>query len=271
MTRDELTAVTKQKPTPGRAAPLLGARSTYSGAAKSTVYKHKAKYRAASAGCARVDSFFRPRAPSPPLANLIAPPDLPSDGRVTVEQPPSVIQAPTTDLEGPVEHGAQAAVFLDPAGDEIEEGGSMEDSVRLRLEKLIKMAKKHKSAAALFKLHTLKMYLELYAKMKLNPRISNPAQRASLSIARSVGRGAYFARQLRHLKLYVHRFGTLPPSRTGKHHAHPSLLNNEHIAVAVRRYLTVLADGEVSLLQTLQQLKTHRLSADHTIKVNETS
>ncbi len=251
MTRDELTAVTKQKPTPGRAAPLLGARSTYSGAAKSTVYRHKAKYRAASAGCARVDSFFRPKAPSPPPANLIAPPDVPSDGEVTVKHSPSVIQAPATDLEGR-DKPAQAAVFLDPAGDEVEEGGSMEDSVRLRLEKLIKMAKKHKSAAALFKLHTLKMYLELYAKMKLNPRISNPAQRASLSIARSVGRGAYFARQLRHLKLYVHRFGTLPPSRTGKHHAHPSLLNNEHISVAVRRYLTVLADGEVSSLQTLQ-------------------
>ncbi|KAI0092204.1 hypothetical protein BDY19DRAFT_928836 [Irpex rosettiformis] len=90
--------------------------------------------------------------------------------------------------------------------------------------------------------------------MKLNPRIKNPAQRASISIARSVGKGPYFARQLRHLRLYVYRFGTLPPNRSGKHHAHPSLLDNEHISIAVRRYLTILADGEITPLKLMKQV-----------------
>jgi len=48
------------------------------------------------------------------------------------------------------------------------------------------------------------------------------------------------------LHKYVEQFHTLPPTNAGKHNVHPSLLNNEHISHAVRRYLTVLADGHVS-------------------------
>jgi hypothetical protein len=69
--------------------------------------------------------------------------------------------------------------------------------------------------------------------------------RASHAVAISIGKGPYFARKVRMLHNYVEKFHTLPPMSAGKHHAHPSLLNNEHIAQAVRRYLTVLANGEV--------------------------
>lgn len=122
----------------------------------------------------------------------------------------------------------------------------VEVDVQRRLTKLITLAKKHKSAVAHFKLYTLKMYLDLYEQYRRNPCVAKPAQQANLSVARLVWQGPYFARQLRHLKLYIHCFGTLPPNWAEKHYAHPSLLNNEEILLAVLHYLTVLADGKVS-------------------------
>jgi hypothetical protein len=72
-----------------------------------------------------------------------------------------------------------------------------------------------------------------------------------VSVATLAGRGPYFARKLRLLAVYIERFHTLPPINSGKHHAHPSLLNDERVAHAVRRYLTVLAAGEVSVFSLL--------------------
>ncbi|KAF8578546.1 hypothetical protein K439DRAFT_1648756 [Ramaria rubella] len=70
--------------------------------------------------------------------------------------------------------------------------------------------------------------------------------RASIAVAKSVGKGPYFARKIRSLTHYIGHFHTLPPTTAGKHNTHPSLLNNEQIAQAVCRYLTILADGEIT-------------------------
>jgi hypothetical protein len=72
---------------------------------------------------------------------------------------------------------------------------------------------------------------------------------------------------------YVEKFHTLPPMSASKHHAHPSLLNNEHIAQAVRRYLTALANGEVmkQFLQCSSETYTETKQTDHTIASNEAS
>ena len=78
--------------------------------------------------------------------------------------------------------------------------------------------------------------------------------RASDTIARSVGKGPYFAHQIQHLSLYIRRFHTLPPTTKGKHHAHPSLLNNECVAHGVRHYLTILSNGEVCPINICTQL-----------------
>jgi hypothetical protein len=111
---------------------------------------------------------------------------------------------------------------------------------------LIGEAKKFKSFTSLMHLHALKQFIELWEKYKHMPRVRAPMMKASHTIAVSIGKGPYMARKLRTLYKYVAKFHTLPPMSAGKHHAHPSLLNNERIAQAVRRYLTVLADGEVS-------------------------
>lgn len=111
--------------------------------------------------------------------------------------------------------------------------------------KLIKEAMDHKSFPALFKLKAVKNFFDLLEKYKLNLHIQNPCERASAAIVKSVGRGPYFSQQIQHLSLYIGHFHALPTTGSGKHHAHPSLLNDKHIAQAVQHYLTVVSLGEV--------------------------
>jgi hypothetical protein len=116
------------------------------------------------------------------------------------------------------------------------------------VKQLIDEANRHGSFTALFKLQAVKAYLELHERYRLIPNIKNPVTRASLTVAKSVGKGPYFARQVRKLGTYIKQFQCLPPTGSGKHHVHPSLLNNERVHGAVRRFLTVQEPGEVSYL-----------------------
>jgi len=93
--------------------------------------------------------------------------------------------------------------------------------------KLIGEAKKHQSFLALFKLQAVKNYLKLLNRYHHIPNIKNPITQAGLVVAKSVGKGPYFARKIQQLVTYVDRFHTLPPMGCGKHHGHPMLLNNE--------------------------------------------
>ncbi|KAG2743881.1 hypothetical protein P692DRAFT_201722673 [Suillus brevipes Sb2] len=124
------------------------------------------------------------------------------------------------------------------------------------VKKLIIEAKKFKSFTSLVHLHALKQFIELWDKYKWNPRIKAPMMKSSHAFAVSIGKGPYMARKIRTLYKYVARFHTLPPVSAGKHHGHPSLLNNECIAQAVRHYLTVLADGEITPLLLMRQVNT---------------
>ncbi|TFK29060.1 hypothetical protein FA15DRAFT_678128 [Coprinopsis marcescibilis] len=114
------------------------------------------------------------------------------------------------------------------------------------LMRLLQLMKKHKSYSALLKLESVKNYLWLKADYTQNPWVRNPATRASLAVARAIGKGPAFAWKIRELMLYIDRFHTLPPSKAGKHHAHPSLLNNEQVFHTVRKFLTVQCAGEVT-------------------------
>ena len=108
---------------------------------------------------------------------------------------------------------------------------------------LITNAKKFKSFSCLIYLHALQQFITLREHYMLNPKVKNPMIRASHTVAVSIRKGPYFARKVQTLHNYVEQIHTLPPTNAGKHHAHPSLLNNEHITQAVPHYLTVLADG----------------------------
>jgi hypothetical protein len=124
-----------------------------------------------------------------------------------------------------------AVTFLDSIADD--EFGSEQIPTSVIMAGLIKDATKHKAFGALFKLHAVRNYLELHEHYRLIPNIKNPAMRASLTVAKSMGKGLYLACQIWHLVIYIYKFHTLSPSRAGKHHVHPSLLKNERFYQAV--------------------------------------
>ncbi|KZT03152.1 uncharacterized protein LAESUDRAFT_738373 [Laetiporus sulphureus 93-53] len=145
-------------------------------------------------------------------------------------------------------------VFLDPTADEedVPEDVPIMEIVKM----LVNEVKKSGSYTSLTHLCAIKQYIELYHKYKAATRVKNPSTRASIAVARAVSKGPYFARKIRSLYCYIKRFHTLPPITAGKHHAHPTLLNNERMAQAVRHYLTVLADGEITPYLLMKQVNT---------------
>lgn len=255
---------------------------TYTGAGRTSTYVKAAALRRASTGTARITAFF---AAKPKRTHLPAPstsvaaeqlhdspdiveisgdefrepehdewediPDIPdppaSESRAGTATPPpaDLISVSSSDEQTPNNDTEFAAAsLLDPTADD--EYEPLHVAVGVTIHELIKDATKHKSFGALFKLNAVRNYLELLQRYRRVPNIRNPATRASLAVAKAVGKGPYLAKQIRRLVRYIDRFRTLPPSRAGKHHAHPSLLNNERIYQAVRRFLTVQAAGEVS-------------------------
>jgi hypothetical protein len=134
--------------------------------------------------------------------------------------------------------------FLDTTGDDEVTESNMEPVLET-VNKLLEQAKKYKSFTSTFYLNSLKQFINLNTKYQANPKIKQPMQKASCTIAASIGKGPYMAHKIHALYRYVSQFHTLPPTNKGNHHAHPTLLNNEQITSAMRRYLTVLANGEV--------------------------
>ena len=138
----------------------------------------------------------------------------------------------TTPNNASLKLGPPPLSFLDPTADDEFEPPTI--AVGTIVAGLLKEAKQHKSFAALFKLHAVRNFLELHERYRLVPNTKNPAMRASAIVAKSVGRGPYFARHIHLLVHYIQRFHTLLPSRAGKYQLHPSLLNNERVHQAVR-------------------------------------
>ncbi|KAF8139716.1 hypothetical protein EV363DRAFT_1392657 [Boletus edulis] len=143
--------------------------------------------------------------------------------------------------------------FLDTMGDD-EVTESNTELVLETVNKLLEQAKKYKSFISIVYLNSLKQFINLNTKYQANPKIKWPMQKASCAIAASIGKGPYTACKICALYRYISRFRTLPPTNKGNHHAHPTLLNNERIASAVRWYLTVLANGEITPLHLMKQV-----------------
>ena len=95
------------------------------------------------------------------------------------------------------------------------------------------------------------------------PNIRDPVTQAGLTVAKSVGKGPYFAHKVQSLVIYVKQFQCLPPNNAGKHHVCPSLLNNEQIYQAIHQYLAVQPVGKVSQSPTQCILAGSKLFTYH--------
>ncbi|KAG2093316.1 uncharacterized protein F5147DRAFT_657455 [Suillus discolor] len=246
-------------------APLKG-KGSYTGTSRSSFYRNQSKLCQAAVGTAKLSNFFQCSISVPYTAQPTTievdqsnstsfEPDTPADAddhqSINPPEPPAQFQDMAPELlsdmttsNNNTEAMPKAASFLDPTADD--ELDPPHIPIGKVIKGLIKDTTKYKSFSAQFKLHAIRNYLELFERYRQIPNIKNPAIQASLAIAKSVGKGPYLACMIRRLVVYIHRFKTLPPSRAGKHHAHPSLLNNERVYQAVRRFLTIQEAGKIT-------------------------
>ncbi|KIJ46711.1 hypothetical protein M422DRAFT_249876 [Sphaerobolus stellatus SS14] len=226
------------------------AMPTYSRMGRTSQYKRQKATIKASKGCTSIKKFFskqQARSTSPEV----------------VERLVDLLVTQKTTFENFVKDGGDnrtypTAVWLDPTADD--EAEPVETPVSVIVEKLISEAKKFKSFGSLMHLHAVKSFIQLRDGYKNNLKVLNPVTQASITVAKSIGKGLYFARKIRKLFTYIQHFKTLPPINSGKHHAHPTLLNNERILQAVRRYLSIVANGEITPLQLMKHVNEEIIS-----------
>ena len=89
-------------------------------------------------------------------------------------------------------------------------------------------------------------YVKLRARYKKSNMCKQPCLKASIAIAHRMGKGPYFARQIRYHELYLLKNHHLPPRRVHSREGHHSLLDNESVLHDVRVYLATHALGSIT-------------------------
>ena len=115
-------------------------------------------------------------------------------------------------------------------------------------------------------------YVKLRARYQKNKACKRPCLNASIAIANRMGRGPYFACQIRHMELYLSRHHHLPPSGDFARRGHHTLLDNETILHDVHAYLAAQALGTITPLKFRQHVNDVILPAlgiDTTVTISE--
>lgn len=118
-------------------------------------------------------------------------------------------------------------------------------------------------------LKLLKEQKSLRSRLKNSPRVTqhrlrkrissiSPSMDASLSVARRLGKGSYFARVLRSMTNELFRTGRLPESRQGKGATHKSHLLNPRITSALRNWVKGLLPFDEGGFEGLVRFIAHK-------------
>src|SRR6202789_1755148 len=89
-------------------------------------------------------------------------------------------------------------------------------------------------------------YVKLHAHYRTSKACKQPCLKASIAIARRMGKGPYFARQIRHNELYLLRHRHLQPRKVHSREGHHSLLDNETVLHGVHVYLATQVLGSLT-------------------------
>ena len=112
--------------------------------------------------------------------------------------------------------------------------------------KEIKRLKTGCSIKMMTQLTAVAEYVKLHTHFQAQSRCAKPCLNASLAIARRMGKGSYFARQIRQNEAYLVQHNRLLPSKAGAYHGQYTLLDNENVLHAVRRYLAAQNLGSIT-------------------------
>jgi hypothetical protein len=117
------------------------------------------------------------------------------------------------------------------------------------IESCLKDAKKCKTRRAvklITQLIAVSEYIKLRARYKNHKVCKRPNLNASIAIASRMGKGSYFAQQIRHNTIYLKQHHHLPPPSIYARNGYRTLLNNESVLHDVRAYLAAESLGTVS-------------------------
>jgi hypothetical protein len=131
---------------------------------------------------------------------------------------------------------------------EVQESRDIMQIVRSCLDD-VKHMKQHNNLRAikmLSQLIALSEYVKLRARYKSCKACKRPCLKASIAIARRMGRGPYLARQIRHNELYLLKHHHLPPRKEYTRHGQYSFLDNEAVLHDIRVYLAAQSLGTVT-------------------------
>jgi hypothetical protein len=131
--------------------------------------------------------------------------------------------------------------------------GAEEDNHATNITKIIqsclKDVNKIKSKRAmkmLSQIISVSEYIKLRARYRQHNSCTRPCLNASMAIARRMGKGPYYARQIRYNELFLLKNHHLPPPGSFVKHGHHSLLDNEAVLHDVRVYLAAQSLGTIS-------------------------
>ena len=110
-------------------------------------------------------------------------------------------------------------------------------------------------------LTALSEFIKLREKHRKNPACIRPALSASLKVARRMGKGPYFARQIRQNEWHILKHGYLPLSKSQKQSGHHTLMDNEQVVIGVCRYLAAQDLGTISPQAMVKHLRDVLLPA----------
>lgn len=89
-------------------------------------------------------------------------------------------------------------------------------------------------------------YVKIRDRLIAGKKTKQPGTRASMIVAARMGKGTTFARQVRSHTFYLQKNGCLPPLQTKKRPGSHTLLDNESLLLAVRRYFALQGIGEIT-------------------------
>ena len=115
----------------------------------------------------------------------------------------------------------------------------------------LKDAKKCKMRCAIkmiTQLIAVSEYIKLHTRYKKYKACKRPNLNASIAIASRMGKGSYFAHQIRHNTLHLQQYHYLPPPKVYAQNGYHTLLNNESILHDMHAYLAAQSLGTVSPL-----------------------
>ena len=113
----------------------------------------------------------------------------------------------------------------------------------------VMLSKQHNNMRAmkmLCQLISVSEYVTLCATYRSSKACKQLCLKASIAIARRVGKGIYYARQVRYNELYLLKHHRLPPRKEYTWHGQYSLLDNEVVLHNVRVYLAAQSLGSVT-------------------------